>query len=168
MPSLRFQFVLALVVSAVLLFSTPAAHADAFGKNIGLGPELGSPTGVAMKWFFNGPHSLEAAAGVGFWDKAAFHVHGDYVYSLRVVSNKELDMDLTPGVGPFIQFHEAGKKHGPVDLGFRVPFGLDFMVKHFAAQGAPIDFFFQIAPGARFVGGVGFYMDGGIGGRYYF
>jgi hypothetical protein len=157
------------VIACLLALGLVAAAprpARASAGDFGLGLILGDPTGLSGKYFISRTSAVDFAVGVGFVDGTALHVHVDYLVHLaRLAAQSAFVLDLTLGVGPKLRIHGSGKRGGGgfTAFGPRVPIGLAM-----GLNGAPVDLFLEVAPGFSIVPGVGFFIDVGLGARYYF
>lgn len=136
----------------------------------GLGGIVGSPTGLSLKYFFGGPHAVDAAAGLGWLGGASFHVHVDYLFHFVVIPTTHFDLPIYAGVGAkaSVWFKDKGKyfgskKSGAAGIGIRVPVGVAFHLKK-----VPLDPFVEAVPGIGLLPGPGFSIDTAAGVRYYF
>ena len=145
-----------------------SSHADAFGKKVGLGLELGSPSGISGKFFISGDHAIDALLGFGFFGGQSLHLHADYLYHFGLLDNDNLRMEFYPGVGPYFKFRDSDQAGDPLRIGLRFPLGLVFLIHKWAENKAPIDLFIEVAPGVRLSDKTSFSLDGGVGARYYF
>lgn len=161
---------LALLLVLGLWPSTASAGAGpGGGGNFGLGILLGSPTGINGKVFFSRDHAMDFGLGWGWAGSSAFGVHADYLFHFTLARPRPFDLRLFVGVGgTFFIWGDRYDKHwaghaGRAGFGLRIPIGLAFHIRR-----VPIDPFFEVVPGIGFVPGVGAFVQGGIGIRYYF
>ena len=159
---------------ALLSASPTLASEVGSSRRFGLGLALGAPTGVDMKYFFSPRHAIEAVIGVGFFGGSGLSVHVDYKATLAVLTRQsgfELPLYLGVGVRFGYWFSNGarrywGDKHyygSQIGLGVRVPWGIAFHLNK-----VPVDVFLEIAPGLGVVPGVGVFIEGAVGARYYF
>ncbi|MDY0004034.1 MAG: DUF3996 domain-containing protein [Polyangia bacterium] len=155
--------------------SSVPAQASEIGSNrkIGIGGMLGAPTGLSLKVYFNPRHALDFGLGVGYWGGATVLVHGDYKLHFPLVRAPDFDLPLYFGVGAKLTLWFTDHDHrywgswgghdGYVGVGIRVPVGIAFNLNRI-----PLDFFLEVVPGVGLFPGIGFFVDGAIGVRYYF
>lgn len=164
-----FLFGLGLLAAA----GSAPAQASEVGtqRKFGLGGMLGAPNGLSMKYYLGQKHALDFGAGFGWWG-AAIYVHADYLFHIELTKTEHFDLPLYIGVGPkltvwFSDHHPAywggKKKDGHLGIGVRVPIGIAFNLNK-----VPLDVFLEVVPGVGFFPGVGAYLDGAVGVRYYF
>ncbi len=169
-------YAVALVLAATLMFlNTRSASASevATSKKFGIGGMLGAPTGLSLKYYFSPKHALDFGVGVGFWGGATLYVHGDYKYHIMLTQHSAFDLPLYFGVGAKLTIWFAGDHHGywgdshrhdgHAGFGIRVPIGISFNLNKL-----PLDVFLEIVPGLGLFPGIGAFVDGAIGVRYYF
>lgn len=148
----RLLLAIALMVSVSL--STVFAQADVFG----IGVLLGEPTGVAAKVRLGPTSAIDAAAAWSFVDKGSFYFHADYLVHFNDVFTVDPgELPLYVGIGGMVSLRED-----PL-LGIRIPVGLAYEF-----ESAPLDVFFEIAPGMGIFPETSLEFGGGIGIRYYF
>ncbi len=167
------------VISFALLglLGAPAAHATEIGKTkkFGIGVGAGQPSGVEFMWFFKEHHALHTNLGVGFQGKLHVRLNVDYLYHIRVYQHQDFDLPIYFGAGlsffvwtqyrygEFYFWGADGQYVSYFGIGVRVPIGCSLQFHK-----TPIDVFFEVAPGAGLFPGIGAYVDGTAGFRYYF
>lgn len=122
-------------------------------KTIGLGLELGAPTGLTGKYFLEPGGDRAIQFGIGdidhyVGDRSGLHIYGDYLFHpLSLVSADGFELPFYLGVGLRYWDFDYGADSGYA-LGVRIPFGvaIDF-------NNLPLDIFFQIVPVLDFVHG---------------
>lgn len=152
------------------------AGAPGVGGPLGLGIIIGDPTGFTGKYWVNSATAYDFGLAFNFGDY--FLVYADYLYHFRgaLGASTPFVAHLTPylGFGGLIAFStdDRYRRHrsmifdetdGSVGIGVRVPAGLEWK-----PADAPIGVFLELVPGLAFVPGTGFFIEGGIGARYYF
>lgn len=162
-----------LVAALALVAATPArASQVGQGNNFGLGLMLGAPSGLSMKIFFHDDHAIDIGVGVGWFGGATLYVHADYLFHFQLLSAPTFDLPLYIGVGgKFILWFDEGNHgywggdhhDGTLGAGVRVPIGIAFEL-----NAIPLDIFLEIVPGLGVFPGVGAFIDGAIGARWYF
>lgn len=148
------RLVLAILLFCILSLGGAFAETETFG----VGVLLGEPTGISAKLRLGPTSALDAAAAWSFTKNGAFYFHGDYLFHFNDV------LHVNPGELP-VYVGIGGKlllKDDP-RLGARIPLGLAY---EFAE--APLDVFFEIAPGVGIFPETDIDFGGGIGIRYYF
>jgi hypothetical protein len=120
-----------------------------------IGVILGEPTGLSAKQWITGSASLDVAAAWSFAPEGAVYAHVDYQQHFD-------QLDIDPGL--LLWFAGVGGRvsiGAEVTVGGRIPVGLvyDF-------DDAPLEIFFELAPGLSIVPGTDFLFGGGIGVRY--
>lgn len=139
------------------------------GGPLGLGLSLGSPTGLAGKYYLTNDQGLSFALGFGGYGYLGGHV--DYVWAPTSLINVApgtlypyIGGGVFVGVGlyrnPWLAPYWAGL---PLGLGAELPLGLGW---NFAAL--PLDLFIEIAPMLSLFPGIDFFFRGALGFRYYF
>ena len=169
----------ALLLAALAFASARPARASDIGagRPFGLGIILGDPTGLSGKWYINSEHAIDFAVGAGWFGGYSLHIHADYLFHFLLTSHPVFDLPLYIGVGPTFAFwygpdwyhrdrywwtdsYYGDRRFG---LGVRVPFGVSFQFNP-----VPLDLFIEIAPALGLLPGIGFFVEGGVGLRYWF
>ena len=163
-----------ITVLLTLIIARPSAASE-IGKSrtFGIGLMLGSPTGLSMKLFLAPRLALDWGFGVGFFYGPSFSAHMDFLGHIFVVKARSFDLPFYIGVGAkFIMWFSRARHYywgNTLDndtrygVGIRVPFGIAFQL-----NASPFDIFLEIVPGLGLVPGIGAFLDGAIGFRYYF
>ena len=143
------------LIAVVALFSL-----GVFAQNSGLGLGLifGEPTGLSAKMWTSEKTAFDAAVAWSFAKNGWLHVHADFLihnYDLISVSNGTLPVYF--GLGAYVGLSSD------LSIGARVPFGLAYQF-----EGAPVEVFAELVPGLSLLPGIGIYVGGGIGVRYFF
>lgn len=137
------------------------------GGPLGLGLNLGWPTGLAGKYYLT--HDQGITFGVGFGGHSVLGGYVDYVWAPTAL------IQIAPGTlypyiggGLFLGLYSAGYGFGrfndfPLVFGAEVPLGIAW---NFAAL--PLDLYLELAPGLAVLPGIGFGARGSLGIRYYF
>ena len=163
---------LAMVVFTVNSRSAAASEV-ATSKKLGIGGMLGAPTGLSLKYYISPKHALDFGVGLGFWGHAALYVHGDYKFHFMLTKHSAFDLPLYIGVGVKLTVWFNDHDHhywgdndahgGYLGVGVRVPIGIAFNLNKL-----PLDVFLEIVPGVGLFPGIGAFVDGAVGVRYYF
>ena len=165
----RIQLFLAL---AILIIMTPAARLGAeplgpWGRNhrVGVGVNLGSPTGFSGKYWFDRESALDVAIGVyGYYAgryTGSMNLHADYLWHMY---------------GIFGSPESAAYEHLPIYIGLGAIYSSPDVTGIRAVAGiswlfedAPFDLFFDVAPTLVIAPGfTGLSVEPGLGGRFYF
>lgn len=147
------RLVLVLLLS---VFSLGGAFAET--ETFGLGVLLGEPTGISAKLRLDSTSALDAAAAWSFIGDGAFYFHADYLFHFNdVLFVDPGELPVYVGIGGKILLKDEPR------LGARIPLGLAYEF-----EGAPLDVFFEIAPGVGLFPETDVDFGGGIGIRYYF
>jgi len=165
---------LALLTTLSLIGSRPAAASEiATSKKLGIGGMLGAPTGLSMKYYLSEKHALDFGVGLGVWGGATLYVHGDYKFHIMLTRHADFDLPLYFGVGAKLTIWFTDHNHaywgdnnshgGYVGVGVRVPVGIAFNLNKL-----PLDVFLEVVPGLGVFPGLGAFLDGAVGVRYYF
>ena len=169
-------YAVALVLAATLILvnaRSASASEVATSKKFGIGGMLGAPTGLSLKYYFTPKHALDFGVGIGFWGGATLYVHGDYKFHIMLTQHSAFDLPLYIGVGAKLTiwftdhdhhyWGDTGRHGGYAGFGIRVPVGISFNLNKL-----PLDVFLEIVPGLGLFPGIGAFVDGAIGVRYYF
>jgi hypothetical protein len=169
---------LAAVLTFVGFVGSARATEVGYGRNLGLGFELGNPTGFVGKYWVGRTNAWDFGFGVdGYYgDFCSYNSHGvcdgrftfnaDYLWQSNLVkSTAQLDWHI--GAGGRMNIWNSNA-HNYVALGGRMPVGLDLMFNN------PnfLEVFFEIAPVLYIGPDVGsfiwFAFDGNLGVRFFF
>ena len=141
------------IVAIILMLAIPIAVSAQGRDGIGLGIIVGQPTGLSAISWLGGGNALDFVAAWSFQDSGSFYLHADYQFHGYV----DQPMTLFSGIGGFVLLQDD-----PV-LGIRIPLGISLLF-----QRAPMDLFFEVAPGLALAPATDFFVGGGIGFRFYF
>ena len=155
------NILVALVLGAALVLPG-LAHAETYGRKLGLGLMLGNPLGGNIKGWVNDSQAIDGGIGLGFLGGEHLQVHATYLWHFEAVTEPSVDMDFYTGVGPALDVKEERKI--PTYLYLRASAGLNFTFPKMEENGAPIDFFVEAAP----LFGKGVKVDANLGARYWF
>jgi hypothetical protein len=138
-----------------------SAQSGRSGGTTGIGIIFGEPTGVSFKFWTGRTVAIDAAAAWSFADGSSIQLHGDLLFhSFDLFRVEKGRMALYYGFGGRLKTKDATDK---ARLSFRVPLGISYEF-----EGAPIEFFLEIAPMLDLVPKTEGAIGGGIGFRYYF
>jgi len=141
---------------ALALIGGPASARD---RDFGLGIVIGEPTGVSGKLWLSKTTAIDGVAAWSFRDEAAFHVHGDFlIHDFNLLKVDKGSLPVYYGIGGRMKFESDDSR-----VGARVPVGLAYIF-----EGRRVDLFFEIAPLLDLVPDTDFWINGGIGVRYFF
>lgn len=151
---IKFSLTIALSLLIWLSFTTEATAQRQAG-DVGLGIQIGQPTGLSLKIYNPGTSTDFLAA----WDWNNFfflNIHALFDASL----NDAHTIHFFYGPGGFIGIHEKPGKN-KIDLGISGNFGLDFLIQKF-------EIFVQATPRLSLKNTNNFNIGGGAGFRFYF
>lgn len=136
-----------------------ASPINEFG-HFGLGPLVGEPIGLGMKFWFSDKTAVDGGLGWAFEGRDGFQLHGDYLYHvLDLIHVDKGQLPLYFGVGGRVKFVDGGDNRA----GVRFPVGLSYLFGD-----APLEVFAEVAPIIDFAPNTRLQWNGGIGLRYYF
>ena len=173
--TLSIKALMLILVLPILLLNARPVFASEIGtsRRFGIGGMLGAPTGLSMKYYLSPLHALDFGVGFGYWGRANLYLHVDYKFHIMLTQNADFDLPLYIGVGGKMGFwfddeYERSywggdERSGYWGFGIRVPIGVAFNL-----NSVPLDIFGEIVPGIGLFPGVGAFLDGAIGVRYYF
>ncbi len=157
--TLRFRLpLLALVLLGAALLAPEAAFAQRRSGSVGLGGQIGDPSGVSVKLYNGRALSYDI---LGAWDTDDFiylNVHG--VREKRLGDARNVNYFYGPGAFVGVQ-ERSGGKDDDVVLGVSGMFGLNVIVDR-------LEFFGQVTPRLAVAPSTDGDVGGGIGLRYYF
>lgn len=161
------------VLLASFLAFTPDAAAQDIGteRTIGLGVQLGSPTGLTGKYYFAGPeHAVVAglaAEFIGFADDRLTGYLAYLYHPVTIASGAFASVPLYVGVGPQIWSADLGDDVSDFDddaaFGLRIPVGLDVNMNNL-----PIQISGGVAALLPVVPDITLGIDISVAARYYF
>ena len=129
----------------------------------GAGVIVGPTTGVSLAWRPTGWNAVQGAVG---WDvnDGRFDASADYLQSIRVIEpTGGTRMPLYVGVGVGAVSGAPGMFGENAGVSARVPVGASLFFERL-----PLELFAQVVPRVQVIPGLGFGVDGGVGGRFYF
>ncbi len=135
------------------MLAMPIALSAQGRDGIGLGVIVGQPTGLSAISWLGGGNALDFVAAWSFRDNGSFYLHADYQFHGFV----DRPLTLFSGIGGFVLLQDDPA------LGMRIPLGISILF-----QRAPMDLFFEVAPGLTLVPATDFFVGGGVGFRFYF
>lgn len=153
-----------MILFAAAALAAPLVDPEDAPHGIGLGLELGIPTGFTVA--YRPGDRLWFAGGVGYSpDTRTFALHGDALFTLIDRPNEDLpDLHLPfwAGFGPRVRVGEGTNNKNGSFIAVRVPLG--FGVWH---AGVPWEGYFEVAPGIGFIPEARPICDIVLGVRYY-
>lgn len=138
----------------MLSTSSPYAHAQGRGGDIGIGLMLGEPTGVSVKSWLGSQTAFDIGAAWSLGRREALHMHADFLGHSWFEKNQQLAFYF--GIGGRIIFDEDAR------AGIRAPLGLNYVFERI-----PFDIFLEAVPIVDLSPDVGLAGNGAVGIRYY-
>lgn len=151
------QWTAAIAFVICLLFIAQPASAQRATGDVGIGVQLGQPTGLTVK-VYNPGTSVDFLAAWDLDDFFFLNVHAIYDTHL----NPQETVHFFYGPGGFVGIRDRGPElEDDVELGVSGNFGFDFMIDKF-------EIFLQGTPRLALVEATEFDLGGGAGFRIYF
>ena len=177
LPLLLVSVFVTLLTAFVLSSCQAHASGSLHRKNqFAAGFVLGEPSGLTGKYMIESNQAIDG--GLAFSFQSFFLFWADYIYEFSGLfgSSNEFVKRLTPyvGVGGIMLISTrvgsaplfgSGGGASSVGLGFRVPFGVEYLVNN---PKVPIGIYIELAPGIGIIPSTYGFFFGGIGARYYF
>ena len=123
--------------------------------DVGIGVQIGQPTGLSIK-VYKPVTSLDFLAAWNWNDFFFLNIHGLYDTHL----NDQNTVHFFYGPGGFIGIRERSDRNDDVELGVSGSFGLDFLIHKF-------EIYLRATPRLALVKSTRFDMGGGVGFRIY-
>lgn len=156
--TLRRTTCAALFVLAIgATFGARPAEAQRAGGDVGLGLQVGDPSGVTLQFYNPAGTSWDFLAAWDIDDFFFLNVHALYYRGL----GNDRRLHLFYGPGAFVGFRDRGSRDDDVVLGISGTLGIGFMIERFQVYGA-------VTPRLSVVPGTDGDLGAGIGVRYYF
>ncbi len=146
------------LVLAFTLWQAPAATAQSAPGSLGIGGQIGSPSGVTLKIDNPGDLSYDFLAAWDLGDFFFLNAHGLFQERLRIENEQ---VGLFYGPGGYIGFRERNGRDDDVVLGISGTVGLNVFVEQF-------EFYAQLTPRLDVIPSTDGRFGGGVGVRYYF
>lgn len=146
------------LVFALTLWQAPAASAQSAPGSLGIGGQIGSPSGVTLKIDNPGSLSYDFLAAWDLGDFFFLNAHGLFQERLRVDGQ---EIGLFYGPGGYIGFRERRGRDDDVVLGISGTVGLNVFVERF-------EFYAQLTPRLDVIPSTSGRFGGGVGVRFYF
>jgi len=128
--------------------------------NFGLGPLIGEPTGLSVKYWLSDKMAIDGGAAWSFVDPDGFQLHADFLFhkfDLFHISDGSLPLYF--GAGGRVKFVE----HGDNRAGLRGPVGVSYFIPK-----SRVELFAEVAPVLDLAPTTTLEWNGGIGLRVYF
>jgi hypothetical protein len=128
------------VIAALLCIAITPANADKRFTGLGLGLELGHPTGLTVKGSVADRLAIQGGLGSGVFRGYGLYVYGDLLFTLKDLS-PTMFLYLGPGVRVWDHHYDALSRYDrgrDSHLGLRVPFGISVQT-----PGHPIEIFVE-------------------------
>lgn len=145
-------------------------------REFGAGIVLGEPTGLSAKLWLDS--ETAADFGLAFSLSDYFLIFSDYLFHFRGTFGNShpffAELATYVGIGGVLAVadhdHRDGKDHkfyghddSSIGIGARVPVGVEWLPPKYR-----LGVFLEIVPGLAVVPGTDFFVDAGLGARYYF
>jgi hypothetical protein len=143
----------------LFLIGSVSLQTDAFAQRegFGIGLILGEPTGISGKYWIGSTTAVDGGVAWSFVDDGALHLHSDFLkHSFGLIEVEQGAMPVYYGGGARMSIGEDFR------FGIRGVVGLNY---HFG--NAPVDVFIEIAPIFDLIPATTFYLNGGVGVRYF-
>lgn len=157
--------ILILAFAALLILPGAAQAAHASHGNVGIGLQLGEPTGITGKFWLGGNNAVDVTIG---WNIISdrFTVQAGYLWHFPLdVTTGSLAAYVGVGGlfggGNYRPNHPNYPDEAYVLLAGRVPLGLEYIYN-------PVSFYAELDPLLELLPGPGLGIGGGIGFRFYF
>lgn len=150
------------MVIATMILGTitgvPSADAQRSGGDVGLGLQVGEPSGVTLQFYNPASLSWDFLAAWDVDDFFFLNVHG--LYHRRL--GQQHDVHLFYGPGAFIGVHDRGRgRDDDVVVGISGTLGIGAMIERFQVYGA-------VTPRLSVIPDTDGDVGAGVGVRYYF
>lgn len=142
-------------IAMALAFTTRPAEAQS--GDVGLGLQIGEPSGVTLQFYNPAATSWDFLAAWSFDDFFFLNVHALYYRGL----GDDRRLHLFYGPGAFLGFRDRGSRDDDVVLGISGTLGVGFMIDRFQIYGS-------VTPRLSVVPATDGAVGAGIGARYYF
>ncbi len=126
-------------------------------RTFGLGVILGEPTGISAKLWTSHDNAFDF--GLGWANGGLVHIHMDYLWHSFSAIHSSERFPLYYGIGGRMNSSSGNN----AALAVRGVIGIAWL-----PRGTPIDVFLEVAPSLQLSPSSGFYVDAGLGARYFF
>ena len=141
----------------IAFFIASPADAQPTGGDVGLGLQIGDPSGITLQFYNPGGTTWDFLAAWDIDDFFFLNVHALYYRDL----GDDPRLHLFYGPGAFVGFRDRGSRDDDVVLGISGTVGLGFMIEEFQIFGS-------VTPRLSIVPGTNGNVGAGIGVRYWF
>jgi hypothetical protein len=150
-------YLLVVTVTVILLPATPThAQAQRLGGNVGLGGQLGAPSGVTLKLYQRPDFAYDFLAA---WDLDEFFYLNAHAIFERPIRDFPMHYFLGPGL--LLGVDDDGDGGSEFVFGVSGNFGVNYFVERF-------EVYLQFTPRINLIPSTEGRMGAGIGVRYYF
>ncbi len=153
---LRISNAVAGLLTAACLFPAAPTFAQAPAGEVGVGGQIGDPSGITLKVYQRSGFAYDFLAA---WDLDRFFFLNAHALYERPIPESPLRYYLGPGA--VLGFQEAPDNGNEIVIGVSGQFGLDFFVEQF-------EVFLQLTPRLNVIPDTHGQIGGGVGLRYYF
>lgn len=144
----------------ILWMLLPAyAHAE---LPFGAGVILGSPTGFSARYWLNDENSIDLSTGWSIVGSSKFYLYSDFLFSrngILEVQGEPFDLFFGGGLGVRSR---SGRADGELVFGPRLPIGASYEFEE-----PNLEVFAQAAINLGIIPSTDWYLDAGIGVRFY-
>jgi hypothetical protein len=147
---------LAKIILTIIIYS---GFTYSQSNGFGLGIIVGQPTGISAKYWTTGSTAFDFGLGYSLQKRGRMHFHADYLFHSKNVFNSAENISLYYGPGARLMSVENANAR----LGIRFDVGIVWIPRN-----SPIDVFVEIAPSLDIIPETFFFVNGGIGVRYFF
>jgi hypothetical protein len=153
-----FAFIQTATIALLMIGMTPDTSAQVGDGKLGLGGQIGDPSGVSARWVRSGTFDLDFLAA---WDLDNFfylNVHG--LHGRPVESGSNVALFYGPGV--FVGLRDRPRQKGDdIVLGVSAAVGLSLFLDQ-------LELYVRLTPRLSIIPDTNGDVGGGIGPRYYF
>jgi hypothetical protein len=151
-----------LVLGLVLSAAVSPAQAQRTSGAVGLGGQVGEPSGLSLKFYNEAAPSYDFLAAWSLVDDNFFlNAHALWNYDVQA-ENVDEDLEWFVGPGGFLSIVDDRPGDDEVEIGISGTVGLNFVVDR------RFEFFAQVTPRIAVVPETEGDVGGGLGFRYYF
>lgn len=147
---------ISLILLMIVIISGSVSAQD---EGFGLGVIIGEPTGINFKAWLGYKTAFVGAAAWSFEHENSWQINLDYlVHNFKLIKLEEGSLPVYYGIGFRVKTHKKNAR-----FGFRIPLGVVYMFEK-----APLDIFAEVVPVFNISPKTEFFLNGGVGIRYYF
>lgn len=149
------------VIHSLLMMSL--GHSDkAQASSLGLGLNIGEPTGLSMKYWLDSVHALDGVVAWNLTD-STFIIRSDYlIHRDSIFSRKRWPIDFYYGIGGRLHSEKHGKSREQ-HLAGRAPLGLAYRFRR-----PEIEIYGELAVLIEIIPSTSATFTPSLGGRYFF